>query len=358
MTQSTHKRFQDLLTFIDEPLRDFVTAGGLNYSGLAMQLITLGETEETAKPWIVVQCDRTISKKVRQFLTQPQIRCQYESSHDDLIGMPHMDIVVCNRPPRTMAAASGYIWDYRGLVEEHPPGLCGKVFQVPKDNGDKQNRLATIGGCIQVTHSDGTDKLYGITVKHVFDVFSVEHASTGACRPEEENVLESYESEDNTDGEVEVELDVDFEPEIGQSESNQLAPASTRPSIRAACTMPTDKEPISNLDWALLEVPNDLDLRNYLILEGRSHVLSRSMLESASFLSNRPTAPVFSRPVLQWNCLSGLKKGVLKFYSASLALAPGMKIVRVHELWFANDQSMSRHIRGPHCPEVTDRSLF
>jgi hypothetical protein len=38
-----------------------------------MTLKVLGESEETAEPWVFIQCDKAIAKKVRRFFKQSSV---------------------------------------------------------------------------------------------------------------------------------------------------------------------------------------------------------------------------------------------------------------------------------------------
>ena len=137
--QLTQHRFHDLHELFERPLCEYLTRAKINQNPISLKLKVLGESEATAKPWIVVLCNQTASKKIRQFFNQQHIKAQYQPSNPESY-LPSFEVFVCNRPPRPMASTEVY-----GDHEERST-MCGKVIKVGEAH---QSRFATLGGVIK-----------------------------------------------------------------------------------------------------------------------------------------------------------------------------------------------------------------
>ena len=65
--QLNQHRFHDLQELFERPLYDYLIRAKVKANPISIKLKVLGESEATAKPWIVVLCNKTASKKIRQF---------------------------------------------------------------------------------------------------------------------------------------------------------------------------------------------------------------------------------------------------------------------------------------------------
>ena len=137
--QLTQHRFHDLHELFERPLCDHLIEAKINPYPISLKLKCLGESEATAKPWIVVLCNKTASKRVRHFFNQQHIKAAYQPSKPDSF-LPSFEIFVCNRPPRLMAGADIY-----GDFDERST-MCGRVIKVGEAH---QSRFATLGGVIR-----------------------------------------------------------------------------------------------------------------------------------------------------------------------------------------------------------------
>lgn len=137
--QLTQHRFHDLLELFEVPLCDYLIKAKVKPNPISIKLKVLGESEATAKPWIVVLCNEEASKKIRQFFNQQQIKAAYQPSNPDS-SLPSLKVFVCNRPPRPMAGREIYI-DY-----DEKNTICGRSIKVGEAH---QSRFATLGGVIK-----------------------------------------------------------------------------------------------------------------------------------------------------------------------------------------------------------------
>lgn len=98
-------RFEDLKQLFDEPLYDYVKKSGSTFSAISMKLKVLGEIEDTAKPWIIVLCDKGIAKKVNRFFNQSWVKSECQPCHTDPYR-PYFEVLVHDRPPVQLATTS------------------------------------------------------------------------------------------------------------------------------------------------------------------------------------------------------------------------------------------------------------
>ena len=137
--QLTQHRFHDLHELFERPLCDHLIGAKINPYPISLKLKVLGESEATAKPWIVVLCNKAASKRVRHFFNQQQIKAYYQPSNPDTF-LPSFEIFVCNRPPRPMAGKEVYCYF------DQITTMCGSIIKVCEAD---QSRFATLGGVIK-----------------------------------------------------------------------------------------------------------------------------------------------------------------------------------------------------------------
>ena len=137
--QLTQHRFHDLHELYGRPLYDHLIEAKINPHPISIKLKVLGESEATAKPWIVILCSKAASKRVRHFFNQQHIKADYQPSNPDCF-LPSFEIFVCNRPPRSMASIKIYgDFDRRST-------MCGSRIRVGEAD---RARFATLGGVIK-----------------------------------------------------------------------------------------------------------------------------------------------------------------------------------------------------------------
>lgn len=96
-------RFSDLAELFDKPLFDYVSQLGAKFTAISIKLKILGENEASAKPWILVLCDRSIVKRVREYFNQSDVKQEYSPVNLDL-NLPAFQVIVCDKPPRPIGA--------------------------------------------------------------------------------------------------------------------------------------------------------------------------------------------------------------------------------------------------------------
>ncbi len=146
---SIQNRFNDIRVLYAPALLDAVAKKKAR--NISMKLKYLGQSEETAKLHIVVQCDRGIVKKVERFFAQKHVL-------EDLGS----DFLV-NVRGGTLLSLSGAMTLIVSGVLGSKGTFCGMPILI--SHGDARRR-ATFGGLISVTTTTKGTVLYGVTAAH------------------------------------------------------------------------------------------------------------------------------------------------------------------------------------------------
>ena len=188
LAPSVCQRFHDLQELFNDSLSNQLNTAYLRAGPITIKLKVLGETRESAKPCVVVQCNKKVSKKIKQFFDQPHVKAQYQPC--DGIN-PDLEVVVRPWPPILKALEILHRlyspeeeknlitpWTLNGA--ETARGLLIKV------DIDGVTKFATLGGLLVIKRTIKRDekesdvetyelpKLYGFTVGHIFQKSSPE----------------------------------------------------------------------------------------------------------------------------------------------------------------------------------------
>ena len=181
--QLTQHRFHDLHELFERPLIEYLIKAKVNPNPVSIKLKVLGESEATAKPWIVVLCSTAASKKIRQFLNQPQIKAAYQPPDTADSFLPSFKVFVCNRPPRPMAGTEIYADFNKGAT------MCGRMIKVGEAH---QSRFATLGGVIKYVIFEPITPILeqkrGLE-RHFSAIGNLQTYFTARCTPSEQEML-------------------------------------------------------------------------------------------------------------------------------------------------------------------------
>jgi len=175
--QPTQTRFRDLKVLFGRTWPEFLVKKKVTFTAIQMRLSVLGEDEDSAKPWIVIVCNKAILKTVNQFFDQADIK---EELRPNTSGWPSFELTVCDRPVRPPAAdvdAEVFTrgWEFSGFTESHHvPSTCGMGIQMAAGEG---TRSATLGGINEALGETGKIKSYGLTAGRILPSDSVLGAS-------------------------------------------------------------------------------------------------------------------------------------------------------------------------------------
>lgn len=325
--QLTQHRFHDLHELFEVPLCDYLIKAKVKPNPISIKLKVLGESEATAKPWIVVLCNKTVSKKIRQFFNQQQIKAAYQPSNPDSF-LPSFEVFVCDRPPRPMAGTEIYIdYDETGTI-------CGRSIKVGEAH---QSRFATLGGVIKVIKPTGIITLHGMTAGHILaqqplgqDSFDqVEYCDE---KDEEDegfySAEEEYELDDSFDSDEEVqEIPTTGDRARSVSQSTQLE--GLWPKIGCVSAASNEGTGTGNdLDWALIDFDKPTDYRpNLLTLAGREEkaAINRPLEANENF-----TEDGSSRLVFLLTGTGGVKSGMLSTSLSFLMMGPAKAFTKTY----------------------------
>ena len=348
ISSAVQDRFLDLVELFDRPLYGFVSKTASGPSAISIKLKTLGECEATAKPWIVVQCDATVSKRVQQFFNRVEVKSEMQPGDLDQ-SLPNFEVIVTARPPRPIALTTGC--DVFASFNPHAPTLCGKTITTRLSD---ETRMATIGGVIKVVGSDNSVVLYGMTAGHVFatedPIEDEAYQYDFGEEPDNSFALgEPDDVNDDPDGScLSVSEDV-FELDLDPKEAQDLhyGPPN-EPLYQDPCQDDTwrslwsvagrtsvlssdNQRDKQNLDWSLIEIEDrSLYRPNVLVLADKGHrfVVGEELKES----SRRSTRIEAGRPVIIICGVSGAKWGRLLAPSSFLMMGKARKLTETYNL--------------------------
>ncbi|TEY68087.1 hypothetical protein BOTCAL_0123g00160 [Botryotinia calthae] len=238
----TKERFSDLREQYAESLNNF-TRSLPSCSSVLMTLQVLGEDEESAEPWVFVQCDKAVFKKVNSFFKQPVIKMDFEPSQPD-DRSPRLRVLVCPLKPRYLAEDHGFSseLDFHDnepilIFSESPirETLCGT--RITTTNSCQ----ATIGGIIKVIDMEMREKFFGMSAGHF--------------------VLRDYEDEPSQDSDDESYEEV-FEFDLGSVDANieeeHQSIHFTSGRLLGSTSLADVSNPSlnggKNLDWSLISI--------------------------------------------------------------------------------------------------------
>jgi hypothetical protein len=347
LSESTQNRFYDLMELFDKPLYDYISKGKVSFTAVSIKLKVLGESEATAQPWIVVLCDKAVSKRVKQFFKQPSRKREYQPRDPDL-DFPFFRLVVYDRPPMPLAVTSIteiYAVGHNILISDT---LCGTAIKVC---GPDDTRIATLGGIIKIETLEKGCMLYGMTAGHVTKGQQKEGEPNSDWPQEEDNKEEGEEEEEEEEDDDDVvQADEELlEPELaldkdqanheehlrndmtqGLGYSAQLD--SSWSMIGHISMPPHDVEKDNcNLDWALVEIEDVSDYRPNLLVvsDAQGHSYMSAELREPS---QNPVETRSDRPVVLLSGASGHKRGSLSTSLSFLMLTPGKRLTGTYTL--------------------------
>ncbi|RYP11812.1 hypothetical protein DL765_007578 [Monosporascus sp. GIB2] len=319
-------RFFDLKMLYSEDLWKEVSKKKSNPGDIAMKLKYLGDDEATSRLYIVVHCEKRVSKSVKKFFAQAHV---LEDLRDDF------RVYVVNTGVLRLFSSS-VVEVYRGSWPRST--LCGMPIEV---RSNKASAMATLGGLVMVSGATGTS-MYGITAGHALIVIQ-ENPSDGRSSTMED---ESDEDEDDEDyGQEESVSDFINLPALEQTAHDRDDGPFTHQALRNFGTIQHDSVQSNssikgqNRDWALVSITAEEWLPNSV---GRGPGASSSLLASAdqqAMLGGRTgdftldcfcvpeRRPLVSSEQVVVISYRGLQRGTLTANKSSILLRPGTSFV-------------------------------
>ena len=323
-----------------------------------MNLKVLGENELSAVPWIYIQCDKVIARKIRSFFKEPDVRRDFEPAEPNAY-YPYFRIYVCPLPPRMLGSnqsvssststsdsiAVNSITVYGDEMSiTKAATFCGAEITV-----SSSPRSATIGGLIEILDKDRVPMLYGLTAGHFL---SSQHnadvgdggdgGDDGPCEDnkEDESALPVDLENDFSDEEDIYELDLSaFEVHKGDSLSDKVdASRGLQTTARLGTVYKASFEGAEgrpNLDWALIKIDSPgLFLPNFILGNDVRGVVSHftklpeEISDQMVFFSTASCKVGWARLSNSWSYIM---------------LSPGGELVRSRVLTLAPTNGESKH---------------
>jgi len=305
-----------------------IRAGEAKDPVVSLKCMVLGETEATAKPWIVVFCAKEIVGKVKSFFAKSERRKDFQP-HNGEPDEPCLNVAVYDRAP-IATNLDGVPDVFCNLLTTTSDSLCGQLIRVGTGEGA---RVCTIGGLVEVKKSGGPPLLYGMTTAH--GIFS---------RTEEEAAESDMESSDSEEEEpADSDID-DLDADCCDSDNEYFPPKDSLTLSREVSSQskPTNHYLCTNLDcelgkmvhfsldadWALFNVKPEFEKPN----RGPNNSILKAVEAVRDFNCVAP------RPAT----ICGRKFGGLlgTITSTSFCILPGSKtMVEVFDLRLESGQS-------------------
>ena len=347
ISNSTQNRFKDLNELFGQSLCKYLKKAKLSPDAISIKLKVLGESETTAKPWVVILCDETVAKKVKQFFKQQHVKSEYQPCITDS-DIPSLEVYVCDRPPRAVAATAiadvyGDSWGAAASLMT----LCGKVIKVVEPY---HTRFATLGGIIKITDWQQNSMLFGMTAGHILaqgrpeedkadlyeDRDDAEENEPDSSSDEEEEKFEiNLRSEDELTTDDEDDQSMDDKGRTltmlqGNDQSSTQVGAWPKMGYVSVASRKTQKDE-QDLDWALIVLDDSLIYRpNMLIKQDVNHEVCTA--EELKEWSSEIGGFEPGQPVILLSGTSGSKQGKLSPFLSLLILVPGKSFVSTYNL--------------------------
>ncbi|EAW17099.1 uncharacterized protein NFIA_004570 [Aspergillus fischeri NRRL 181] len=272
----------------------------------------MGHSESTVELYIVVQCDKTVSKKVKDFFAQEHVA-------RDLGTDFRLHVV---EEALTRFAASNDIRAFGNFRLRNT--LCGVKVQLSLSG---MSRTATIGGLIMVTTTKET--LFGITAGHPLSELR-EQIEEPLTPPDESGTDDGF-------GDHESET----LPETGGEESLHGDSADEH-GLRVDLGRVTHDSFLSgmttggNHDWALIELkhenwlPNRLDAPSNSETAGKTIVQRERRGDVVDLFCPEQQSNFSVQPAVAITC-RGIQRGTLTQNNSSVLMYPGKAFVETLE---------------------------
>lgn len=327
ISEQLRDRFFDIKILYTQPLFDAISKKRSNPGDVSMKLKYLGSSEDTARPYIIIQCAKKVSKKVTKFFAQDHVK---EVLKDDFC------VFVLDQELRRLVADNAI-----NVLANYWPKetLCGLPIKIARDG---ISSTATLGGLIMVETAE--THLYGLTAGHCLK-------RDGDSYPKTSEMNEDLDSDSGSDC-----SDVDSELEnfdwIGSllyssSENSEAGDVESVAETKVIGNItyhsfsgPTER----NYDWALIDLkPLHLE-PNALVLNDLGPPGSRlgpeGLGKTIVWISSSGRAGSTPKKVLVLTN-HGPQSGVLMFNGSCLLMDPGSKFVHTYDLTMCADSSKS-----------------
>ncbi|KAL9632565.1 MAG: hypothetical protein Q9164_005245 [Protoblastenia rupestris] len=369
---SIQNRFYDLNELFGKPLQQHLTNLGVNFSSISIKLKILGDCEESAKPWIVVMCNKKATKRTKQFFNMSHIKSEYQPRGNNQV-FPSFEVLVCSRPPTQIAIGPSLTTRNRSSILTEPHSnlvfsqrigsdtTCGSFARV----GDPAlGRIATLGGIIKVEKPDASYMLYSMTVGHVLrpsELYNNEHVPNALEKDEDEETEEEeyFLDEEDSTNEPSLELPHEVE-ELHTGHEKNKSPVSGDSWWAIGHVSTTSEDDVANssgLDWALITFHDPFLYQPNLL--SVPHTSSEApQIRCSPEKEQSIKADTSSCSVFLINGLKGLQRGSISATLSYLMVAPAKTFSKHYTLSFADTSALSAGICGSWVVSETNHEVL
>ncbi|KIW12209.1 hypothetical protein PV08_09485 [Exophiala spinifera] len=197
LTTIEQARFADLRVLFGYALSELLLRQKRSSAAVEMRIAVMGETETSARPFILVACQKPILKLVKQFFAQKDIKDELSPSNKI---WPRFEVLI--REQLELFSGHGPITAWTQCDSAlNPDPYSKKSILIMMEEG---SRFATLGGTLQAKGPDGQIRQYGLTVGHFETALhdspeesSVEQTGSDSVDVQSESSLESQDQRQN-----------------------------------------------------------------------------------------------------------------------------------------------------------------
>lgn len=317
-------RFFDIKVLYTQPLIDALSKKSPNPGDISMKLKYLGSSSETAELYIVVQCHKRASKRIKKFFAQAHVQEELKPQFRVLVLNKELTRLSDGESPHDILANEDDKDGISVLSYSFPTNtFCGMQIEM---TGFNSSVVATFGGLIMVELSE--KRLYGVTAAHPLQ------ALQGSQPPvDEESDWESDYSDSESDYESSDSLNISpYSSHSGnfgvKDEESIRRPRTIGKVIYNIFSAPVE----ANYDWALIDL-NDQEVQPNSIMQETQFQPDDYSGEAPKPINlfSTNSHPEGSERVIVLSC-RGPQPGVLAFNGSCLKLGRSSKFVTTHDL--------------------------
>lgn len=162
LTPIEQARFADLRILFGYALSEFLLSQKRSFAAIEMRVAVMGETETSARPIILVACQKPIFKIVKQFFAQKEIKGELTPSNKI---WPKFEVLV--REQLALFSGDGLITVWMAGTTLDDDNQCNPYRKPILIKMKESSKFATLGGVLWTKGSDGQIRCHGLTVGHI-----------------------------------------------------------------------------------------------------------------------------------------------------------------------------------------------
>ncbi|PVH73640.1 hypothetical protein DL98DRAFT_594829 [Cadophora sp. DSE1049] len=356
----TSDRFENLKEQYTKSLFEFIRASSQTprVLNIGMSLELLGSSQDDAKPWVLLQCCKSVTKKVRKFFRQRHVYADYRPAYPT-VDSPVLPVLVHEEEPHKLAALDSLLepnfyepCSVYGDLSTMAGTLCGTEI---KSRVSGTRRTATIGGLVSIVHSDGRKIVCALTAGHFLDPENGEKTDDhNDDNDAEEDCPSIFDANDS------YELDISsFIGSKGASENAMLGDGALKSAVQTV-EGGTSSAKIGHIFKASQdELQNRPNLDWALIIIGDENLHASNLVGSHRVATSLPKPSLGSKTqVILATARKGILFGTLFKNWSYLMLSPGGGMTRTYLLTLANGRVFQQGDSGSWVIDASTNEVY